>query len=366
MVSISLCMIVKNEEDSIGQCLESIYQLVDEINIIDTGSNDQTKKIASKYTDRIYDFEWVHDFSKARNYAFEKATKDYILWLDADDVFLEEDQQKLLALKLNLESSVDSVTMKYILATDEYGNVTSSLRRNRLVKRRNGFRWIGAVHEYLEVWGNIMNSEVAVTHKSIHHDSDRNLKIYEKKLLTGEDFSPRDLYYFANELKDHRQFKRAIEFYEKFLSTEKGWIEDNIAACRNLADCYHEIFDKERMIKSLLRSFTYTAPRPEICCRLAHYFIEKNDYQSAVFWYDLATKTEVSQDNCGIQNPVFSTWIPHLQLCVCYDALGDYEKANHHNELAGAYRPNDPKYLHNKEYLKTKFSIEKVGEGNGV
>ena len=364
MVSISLCMIVKNEEGSIGRCLESIYQLVDEINIIDTGSNDQTKKIASKYTDRIYDFEWVHDFSKARNYAFEKATKDYILWLDADDVFLEEDQQKLLALKLNLESSVDSVTMKYILATDEYGNVTSSLRRNRLVKRRNGFRWIGAVHEYLEVWGNIMNSEVAVTHKSIHHDSDRNLKIYEKKLLTGEEFSPRDLYYFANELKDHRQFKRAIEFYEKFLSTEKGWIEDNIAACRNLADCYHEVLDKEKMMESLLRSFTYAAPRPEICCRLAYSFIEKNDYHSAVFWYDLATKTEVSQDNCGIQNPVFSTWIPHLQLCVCYDALGDYEKANHHNELAGTYRPNDPKYLHNKEYLKTKLPIEKVGVGN--
>ncbi|MGR6341780.1 tetratricopeptide repeat-containing glycosyltransferase family 2 protein [Priestia megaterium] len=364
MVSISLCMIVKNEEDSIGRCLESIYQLVDEINIIDTGSNDQTKKIASNYTDRIYDFEWVHDFSKARNYAFEKATKDYILWLDADDVFLEEDQQKLLALKLNLESSVDSVTMKYILATDEYGNVTSSLRRNRLVKRRNGFRWIGAVHEYLEVWGNIMNSEVAVTHKSIHHDSDRNLKIYEKKLLTGDEFSPRDLYYFANELKDHRQFERAIEFYEKFLSTEKGWIEDNIAACRNLADCYHEIFDKERMIKSLLRSFTYTAPRPEICCRLAHYFIEKNDYQSAVFWYDSAAKTTVTSDNLGIQNQAYSTWIPHIQLCVCYDALGDYERANHHNELAGTYRPNDPKYLHNKEYLKTKLPIEKVGVGN--
>ncbi|MCM3644916.1 glycosyltransferase family 2 protein [Priestia aryabhattai] len=364
MVSISLCMIVKNEEDSIGRCLESIYQLVDEINIIDTGSNDQTKKIASNYTDRIYDFEWVHDFSKARNYAFEKATKDYILWLDADDVFLEEDQQKLLALKLNLESSVDSVTMKYILATDEYGNVTSSLRRNRLVKRRNGFRWIGAVHEYLEVWGNIMNSEVAVTHKSIHHDSDRNLKIYERKLLTGEEFFPRDLYYFANELKDHRQFKRAIEFYEKFLSTEKGWIEDNIAACRNLADCYHQIFDKERTIKSLLRSFIYTAPRPEICCRLAYYFIEKNDYQSAVFWYDSATKTGVTSDNLGIQNQAYSTWIPHIQLCVCYDALGDYEKANHHNELAGAYRPNDPKYLHNKEYLKTKLPIKKVGVGN--
>lgn len=364
MVSISLCMIVKNEEDSLGRCLDSVYQLVDEINIIDTGSTDQTKKIADKYTKRIYDFEWVYDFAKARNYAFEKATKDYILWLDADDVFLKEDQDKFLELKKNLDSSVDSVTMKYILATDEYGNVMSSLRRNRLVKRSNAFRWIGAVHEYLEVWGNIINSEVAVTHKSIHHDSDRNLKIYEKKLSSGEEFSPRDLYYFANELKDHQKFEKAIEFYEKFLSTKKGWIEDNISACGKLADCYHSISNKEKMIESVIRSFTYTAPRPEFCCRLAYFFIEKNDYHSAIFWYEVATKSSVSNDNWGLQNQTFSTWIPYIQLCVCYDVLGDYNKANYYNELAGAYRPQDPKYLHNKQYLKTKLSIKKDGERN--
>lgn len=90
MISISLCMIVKDEEESLGRCLESLYQLVDEINVIDTGSSDQTKKIARRYTNRIYDFKWIDDFSAARNYAFQKATKDYILWLDADDVLLEK------------------------------------------------------------------------------------------------------------------------------------------------------------------------------------------------------------------------------------------------------------------------------------
>ncbi|WP_421085626.1 glycosyltransferase (plasmid) [Priestia sp. MF3] len=358
MVSISLCIIVKNEEISLERCLESVYQLVDEINIIDTGSNDQTKRIARNYTDRIYDFKWIDDFSAARNYAFQKATKDYILWLDADDILLEEDQEKFLELKINLDSNTDSVTMNYNLATDEYGNVITSLRRNRLVRRSKGFKWIGFVHEYLEVWGNIINSEVAITHKSIHHDSERNLKIYEKNLINGEEFSPRDLYYFANELKDHGQIARAINFYERFLSTEKGWVEDNIATCRNLADCYHDVLDKEKMMESLLRSFTYASPRPEICCRLAYFFIEKNDYRSAVFWYDLATKTEVSKDNYGIHNYLYSTWIPHIQLCVCYDSLEDYKMAHYHNELAGGYRPTDPKYLHNKSYLETQLLIE--------
>nr|WP_318010822.1 glycosyltransferase family 2 protein [Bacillus sp. RAR_GA_16] len=104
MVSISLCLIVKNEEAVLGTCLHSIHDIVDEINIIDTGSDDKTKEIAKSYQANIYDFTWVNDFAKARNFAFSKATKEYILWLDADDVFLEEDRQKLKRLKETLDS----------------------------------------------------------------------------------------------------------------------------------------------------------------------------------------------------------------------------------------------------------------------
>ena len=95
MKEISLCMIVKDEEDVIARCLDSVKDLVDEIIIVDTGSTDRTKEIVSKYTDKIYDFEWVNDFSKARNFSFSKATKDYILWLDADDIILETELKKL-------------------------------------------------------------------------------------------------------------------------------------------------------------------------------------------------------------------------------------------------------------------------------
>lgn len=181
-------MIVKNEEDCIDRCLSSVQDIVDEIIIVDTGSTDDTKDIVRKYTDQIFDFEWIDDFAAARNYAFSCGTKDYIFWLDADDILKDEDRKKFSTLKGGLDQSVDSVTMDYDLAYDEFGNVTSSVRRNRLVKRENKFRWIGAVHEYLEVWGNILNSDVAITHRSLHHDSDRNLKIYEKRLLRGDDF----------------------------------------------------------------------------------------------------------------------------------------------------------------------------------
>lgn len=95
MITISVCMIVKNEEDVLERALKSVQDIADEIIIVDTGSTDSTKDIASSYTNKIYDFEWCDDFSKARNYSFSKATKDYCMWLDADDVILEERSKRV-------------------------------------------------------------------------------------------------------------------------------------------------------------------------------------------------------------------------------------------------------------------------------
>ena len=78
MISVSLCMIVKNEESVLARCLDSFAPLVDEIVIVDTGSTDSTKDIAARYTDKIYDFSWIGDFAAARNVAFSKTNCDYI------------------------------------------------------------------------------------------------------------------------------------------------------------------------------------------------------------------------------------------------------------------------------------------------
>jgi glycosyltransferase involved in cell wall biosynthesis/SAM-dependent methyltransferase len=361
-------MIVKNEENVIARCLESVQGIADEIIIVDTGSTDRTKEIVRTFTDKLYDFAWINDFAAARNYSFRLANMEYILWLDADDVIFKQDREQLLELKQTLDPTVDSVSMHYHLSFDGQGNVTSSLRRNRLVKRSKQFQWVGAVHEYLAVHGHIVNSQIAITHSPLEHDAHRNITIYEGRLAAGEDFTPRDLYYYANELRDHKQYEKAIEYYQKFLDTKQGWVEDCIAACEKLADCCFGLGDQKNQLKYIFQSFTYGIPRPEFCCRLGYHFMQQNQFQESIFWYKLATQLEKPQAGWGNVNHACWTWLPHIQLCVCYDKLGQHELAFRHNEMAAAFIPDDPRIIYNRQYFDKilRNSRQQVNEKSAV
>lgn len=350
MITVSLCMIVKNEEESIENCLRSIKDIADEIIIVDTGSTDKTKEIAGNFKSEIFDFTWIDDFAAARNFSFDKATKDYILWLDADDVFLEEDIIKFIQLKNTLNLSIDSVTMVYDYGFDEYGNVSLSFRRNRLVKREKNFKWYGPVHEYLDVNGNIINSDIHVTHRRIKFSSDRNLKIFQNRLKKGEQFSVRDTYYYANELFDHKMYEQAIKYYNLLLNNEEAWVEDKIRICSRLTDYYYNNIEEQK--KYIFKSFELSAPRDEFCCKLGALFLNENKFGDAIFWFELAMKLERPKDNWGFFNDYYSTWLPHIQLCICYDRIGNHKLAYEHNEIAAKFRPNDQCVAYNRAYFE--------------
>jgi glycosyltransferase involved in cell wall biosynthesis len=350
MVTISLCMIVKNEEETLARCLDTVKDIVDEINIVDTGSTDKTKEIARQYTDRVFDFKWTNSFAEARNESYKYATKDYILYLDADDVILEADRAKLKELKETLDPSVDSVSMYYDAGTDEFNNVTLRYRRNRLVKRERNFLWRGDCHNYLEVYGNIINADISVTHKKIRHAVGRTVSIYEDKIARRDDFTPRDYFYYGNELRENGQYKKAIEIYDKNLSMKNGWVEDKIFACIYKGDCYRFLSDRDNELLSLFQSFQFSPPRAESCCRIGYNFHQRREYGTAVFWY--AVRQVPDPDRWSFIYPAYHTWYPHLQLCVCYYNLKDYEKSYYHNEQAGKYRPEDKHVQHNRMLLK--------------
>lgn len=353
-------MIVKNEEEVLSRCLDTVKHIVDEINIVDTGSTDNTVEIAKKYTDRVFFFKWINNFAAARNESFKYATKDYILYLDADDVLLEEDQMKLLELKKTLDPSVDSVSMYYDAGTDEFGNVTLRYRRNRLVKREKNFKWKGDCHQYLAVSGKIINSDIAVTHKKIRHSVGRNLSIYQEKLEKGDTFTARDYFYYGNELRENGHYEKAIESYNKNIELAEGWLEDKVYACINKADCYRFLGDTNNELQSLFQAFVFSKiPRPEICSRIGYHFQRKNDFQTAIYWYELATQLKTDPNQWSFSYPAYSTWYPHLQLCVCYYNIGNLQKAYEHNEKAREFRPEDKRIIYNKSLLEEKLKVKK-------
>ena len=192
-MTISLCMIVKNEEAVLERCLKSVAGLVDEIIIVDTGSTDETKAIASRYADRVLDFEWIDDFSAARNYAFDQATMDYQMWLDADDVLPAGEREKFVALKESLRPEIDLVTMKYHTHLDPNGRPLYSSTRGRLLKRERGYRWLDPIHECIPLTGSIFQSDIEIYHMKPQSDtiSTRNLDIYESLERKQSDLTPR-------------------------------------------------------------------------------------------------------------------------------------------------------------------------------
>lgn len=355
--TLSLCMIVKNEEDVIGRCLECVSDIFDEIIVVDTGSEDKTRDIVKKYTKNLYYFKWIEDFAAARNYAFSKATKDYIMWLDADDIILDKDKEKIKELKINMDKSIDMVMMKYNTSFDSDGNVTFSYYRERIFKRSKKFRWIGEIHEVIPLEGNIIYSDAAISHKKLkNNDPKRNLRIFENMIANGKELDPRQQFYYARELYYNKRYEDAINTFNNFLDSGKGWVENCINACQDLSYCYYAISESKKALNACFRSFEFDEPRAEICCDIGKYFLDREQYNQAIFWYELALTRKINESSGGFILLDCYNFIPYIQLCLCYFRIGDIKKSKEYNDKAASIKPKDPAVIYNNEYFD---SIEK-------
>lgn len=137
--SLSVCMIVKNEEKHLAYCLNSLTPVADEMIVVDTGSTDKTKEIAEAFGARIFDFEWINDFSAARNYSLSQAQGDWILVMDADEVISGQDYVKLKKL-LNKKQEIayNLVTRNYVHKTAGDGWVCND---NSYIYEQAGRGW---------------------------------------------------------------------------------------------------------------------------------------------------------------------------------------------------------------------------------
>ena len=187
-MSLGVCMIVKNEADVLADCLGDASRFADELLILDTGSTDETKEIAGRFSDKLYDFVWCDDFAAARNAAYEKATADHLMWLDADDRITPENIDKILAWKDAIRHG-ESAGVKLFMAGYERPENGGTFLYPRITKRDAHFVWQGIIHEHLVLPSDqmpLLPEEVETVDFSILHGKRkepnyaRNIAIMEK------------------------------------------------------------------------------------------------------------------------------------------------------------------------------------------
>jgi len=353
MPMLSLCVICKNEEENIKNLLESVKgPLFDEIIIVDTNSTDKTVEVARKYTPHIYNFEWVDDFSAARNYSFSKATCEFVGWLDADDAVLPKDYQKLLALKERLNEA-DTWLLKYEYAHDELGRSICSFYRERIVRRSLNLKWQEPIHEYLPLTGIIKKEDIEIHHYKKHSTSARNIPMLEKSVKANPN-SARNVFYLGKEYMDNGQLEEALKTLEKYVDMPDAWVENKYSAYIRLSNIIMRLNNKDiEKARSMCFAAIKTFPtRIEAYCRLGELCFDKSDWEEAVHWYKIASNMKRDTKILDLIEPRYYTWLPHLQLCVAYNNIGEVKKSALHNELAHRYASEDSRMLNNKRIFE--------------
>ena len=218
----SACLIVKNEEKNIANCLKSLADFVNEILIIDTGSNDRTKEIAKNYTNEIYEFQWIDDFSVARNYALQYCNYSHILSIDADEILLNP--EKLINIFQNDNPSTGGWLVDIISISEKSSNEHNIQKSIRIFRNDPGIKFEGLIHE--QVINSILkkNLKIEVSPIQILHlgydlphldfklKMERNLKLLDKA-ITNKNNDLFLLFHRANTYLSLCDYNRAIKEY---------------------------------------------------------------------------------------------------------------------------------------------------------
>ncbi len=293
MITISLCMIVKNEEKVLARCLDSISDLMDEIIIVDTGSSDRTKEIARRYTDKVYDFEWNGSFADARNYSFSKASAQYIYCADADEVIDPANHDKFALLKKGLLPEIDMVQMYYCIQM-EYNTIYNFDRelRPKLYKRVRTFTWHNPIHETVALNPVIYDSEIEIIHRPTGFHASRDLSAFEKMYSDGLYMDARLHTLYAKELLiagEKSNLIRSIPFFEESIKDETRGRDSLMEAYVLLARAYRSKNDVTGFFKYAMRAVTLDNEGcAEICLELAAFYRGIKDKEEERIWLGAA------------------------------------------------------------------------------
>jgi glycosyltransferase involved in cell wall biosynthesis len=218
-LDLTLYLIVRNEEIHLDNCLKSFQGIWKELLIVDTGSTDKTKEIAQKYNARILDFEWINDFSAARNFALANIKTDWIMMVDADDIIEEEDKNLLLEKMLDTIPQYDLTYLEYIYS----GTKEKRLKVHffpRIWKNHLGLKYERDIHETIfpPPGTKIIELNIPIIHnKQVSHKQsiERNLTLLKKNLKTNPD-DELTIHFICEEYDDAHDLDNLIFWLKKY------------------------------------------------------------------------------------------------------------------------------------------------------
>lgn len=333
---ITLCMIVKNEEEYINMCLKNAMKFVDEAIIVDTGSIDNTINLIKSFGENIklINHNWNNDFSEARNISLECAKGDMILVLDADEKLLCDREKLLDFIEGNKEFDAFTIPLYNILSADKivYSDVYCKLFRNE------GYRYKGAVHEQITIEKSKMKAIPSDICKIIHYGYLEDKKKQNEKAKRNLEISLNDLKRDPNNAFTHYnlgisyssmgKFNKALDHFLKAYEHDKGKVKPyTYYMLKRIAECLLQLKNYKTCIQFLeqvlennnLKSF------PDLYYTLGAAYLSLKDYENSISAFQGAILAGETKDFISIRG--MGSYMPKLMIAKIYTILNYPDEA---------------------------------------
>ncbi len=346
LATIALCVICKNEEKNLPRLLESVEGCFDEIHIADTGSTDGTLAYLETRKDvTVHHFKWVDDFSEARNFVFSKATAEYCMWLDCDDVL--DSKEAFIDWKNTLLTTANYWFATYHYGLDADGSPVCSFVRERIIKNFMGMKWMHFIHEGIPPvvgLGKIVSAYVSswsVKHlrseDDVKADRNRNLGIFEKN---RHKMNNRLEYYYGKELFEANQPMEAYAQLTKSMDLPDLEPHDKILcvqyACMAAMNCNQF----EKAIELAHKGLRMTPQRAELYVIIADCYVKLTRFDDSIPYYIAASNCpNPTPGSATFHQPLFTDakcykHYPRNQLARVYFQKGEVQESKRYLEQA--------------------------------
>jgi glycosyltransferase involved in cell wall biosynthesis len=356
LVTISLCLIAKDEEAFLARCLESARAYVDEIIVVDTGSTDRTVEIARRFGAKVFFYAWDGSFATARNVALDHATSEWILSLDADEVLEPTAGSRLREIVSEPSPRLRAygILIRNLHDREDVELVYNSFSK-RLFPRHPRIRWTRTIHKQIThldgdgALDYVQTDEIALTHFGYLQDpwTRKGKKLRNADMLlqaiAADPTDPFNYYNMGQEHYSNRDYPTALGYFEQAIQRARGWtrIPSYLAYAYALAAgaCVEtRELDKGIAVGEEGASiFEYA----DLFCNLGSCYLLKGSYERAAHYYERAhalnrNKTIFSGDAGSV------TWRPMQSLGDAYFLQGDPVRALDYFSRAIAYDPRRP------------------------